>query len=74
LIIKHLFLKIIGKSKLDFKDVFMPWGKRTNRYYHYFTKKELCNLAQKAGFQIINCGIAKNETRRRSNVYLIAEK
>jgi alkylated DNA repair protein alkB family protein 8 len=74
LILKHLFLKLIGKSQLDFKDVFVPWGKKVRRYYHYFTKRELINLVKKGGFKIKKSGVAKNETGKRSNIYLIAEK
>jgi len=74
LILKHLFLKLIGKSQLDFKDVFVPWGKKVRRYYHYFTERELINLVKKEGFKIKKFGVAKNETGKRSNIYLIAEK
>lgn len=74
LILKHLFLKLIGKSQLDFKDVFVPWGKKVRRYYHYFTKRELINLVEREGFKIKKFGVAKNETGKRSNIYLIAEK
>ena len=73
-ILRYSFLKSIGKSKLDFRDVFVPWGKKVNRYYHYFTKKELLKLIEGGGFTIKRLGIAKNETGKRSNIYLIAEK
>ena len=52
----------------------MPWADKTNRYYHFFTDKELKSLILKAGFEIKKTGRAKNETGRRSNIYLIAEK
>jgi ubiquinone/menaquinone biosynthesis C-methylase UbiE len=75
LILKYLFLKLVGKSKLDIKDVFKPWGERKiNRYYHFFTKREICNLAKKAGFEIMKTGAAKNEKGKRLNIYLIARK
>ena len=43
LISKYTFLKLIGRSKLDFKDVFVPWkdseGKiLIQRYFHCFTQ------------------------------------
>jgi ubiquinone/menaquinone biosynthesis C-methylase UbiE len=43
---ENAFLKIIGKSKLDFKDTFYPWksneGKTlAQRYFHLFTRREL---------------------------------
>jgi len=74
LVLKYLFLKLIGKSKLDFKDVLIPWRNKTNRYYHFFTKKELNNLVLRSGFSIKKAGVAKNETGKRSNIYLVAEK
>jgi len=74
LVLKYLFLKLIGKSKLDFKDVLIPWGNKTNRYYHFFTKKELNNLVLKSGLSVKKAGIVKNKTGKRSNIYLIAKK
>lgn len=74
LILKYLFLKLIGKSRLDFKDIFLPWGKKANRYYHYFTKNELIKLVKQCGLAIIKSGVAKNETGKRSNIFLILEK
>lgn len=57
LIFKYIFLKLIGRAKLDFFDVFLPWknseGKiLAERYFHCFTKRELENLAKEAGFKI----------------------
>ena len=74
LIFKYFFFKLIGKSKLDFRDIFLPWGNKTERYYHYFTKKELLRLMERVGFIIKKIGVAKNETGKRSNVYLVAQK
>ncbi len=73
LLLKYSFLKLTGKSKLDFKDAFVPWADKTKRYHHFFTKKELQCLAEESGFKIIKRGIVRNETGRRSNIYLIAE-
>lgn len=74
LLLKYSFLKLIGRSKLDFGDVFVPWSNKTKRFYHFFTKKELQSLVEITGFSIIKRGIVKNETGRRSNIYLIAKK
>lgn len=57
LLLQNIFLKLTGRSKLDFNDIFIPWkdsqGKiRAQRYFHCFTKKELQKLAEKAGFKI----------------------
>jgi len=57
LILRYTLLKLIGKSKLDFRDIFLPWkdsrGKiLIQRYLHCFTKRELENLVKKIGFKI----------------------
>lgn len=74
LLFKYTILKLIGKSKLDFKDIFEPWGKRLQRYYHCFSKEELRNLVEKAGFKIQESGIVKNKRGNRQNIYLVAQK
>ena len=73
-IIKYTALKFLGLSKLDFKDVFVPWGKSCQRYIHDFTKKELKILIEKSGFKVKELGIIKRQTGRGSNIYIIAEK
>ena len=70
LLLRFTLLKITGKSKLDFRDVFVPWQKRTDRYIHCFTKRELKKLAKEAGFNIEKVGIF----RRGDNIYLIVKK
>ena len=74
LFFKYTILKLFGKSKLDFKDIFEPWGKKIERYYHCFSKKELMKLVQKAGFQIQKVGIVKNKRANRQNIYLVVQK
>jgi len=74
LIFKFIILKLLGLSKLDFGDIFEPWGKKIKRYYHCFSKKELINLIKKADFKIKDIGLIKNERGNRQNIYLIAEK
>lgn len=77
LILKYGFLKLVGKSGLDFGDVFLPWKNSkgeslAERYFHCFTKRELENLVKEAGFKIKEswrAGISQE-----SNIYLIAEK
>lgn len=75
LFLKYTFLKLMGRSKLDFKDVFLPWkdsnGKvLVQRYFHCFAQKELKNLAEKAGFRVEK--IWKAGKAPRANIYLIA--
>jgi len=79
---KYTILKLIGKfysknnqwAKLDLKDIFEPWGKTAQRYYHWFSKKELEGLAKKAGFKIIDSGDTKNEKGNRQNFYIVLQK
>lgn len=51
---KNLFQKIIGK--LGFRDALIPWHDKdgnvmVKRYYHFFSKKELRSLIEKAGLE-----------------------
>ena len=57
-IFKQGILKILGLNKLDFKDLIFFWkdkngDKKSKRYYHAFTKRELLGLAKRAGFKNI---------------------
>ncbi len=72
--LKYLILKISGRSKLDSKDFYLPWGNICLRYIHYFTKNELKNLAEKSNFRLKEIGILKSQKTKESNIYLIAEK
>ena len=73
--LRHLFLKIFRKSRLDFKDIFYPWKDQTGspliqRYLHCFTKRELEGLVKEVGFQVKEAGFLGNNKR---NIYLVAE-
>ncbi len=79
LLSKYTFQKLIGKSKLDFKDIFYPWkgssGKRLiQRYFHLFTQNELKEITREAGFNVKKNGILRTSGRKESNICLIAEK
>jgi len=78
-LLENAFLKIIGKSKLDFKDIFYPWkdfqGKvLTQRYVHLFSSKELNDLAKRAGFTIKDFGETERGKDKDTNLFLIASK
>lgn len=73
LLFKYTILKLIGKSNLDFKDVFESWGKKIKRYYHFFSERELVGLAKKTGFEIKKNGVVKNKRGNRQNIYLVAK-
>lgn len=85
LLIKATILKLLGRSKLDLKDIFYPW-KNSNkkiisqRYFHLFTKRELKKIFKEIGFKIKEIGtlekIRASEKKREkwTNIYLIVEK
>ncbi len=73
-IIKNLFLKILGKTKLDYRDILVPWGDKVDRYYHFFSQKELRKLVKKAGFKVVKEGIVESDDKSRQNLYIIAQK
>lgn len=70
---KFLILKLFG-SKLDFGDFLEPWGAKAVRYFHFFSKKELINLAKKVNLKVREIGIIRNERGNRKNTYLIVQK
>lgn len=77
---KYTFLKIIGKSRLDFKDIFIPWKTsqgqvQTLRYYHAFTLKELKRLFERSNFKIKWKGYVPNpHILKARNLMFILEK
>lgn len=74
LLIKYTILKFFGVSKLDYFDIMEPWGNQTERYYHWFRKKELIKLAESAEFKIKSIGVIRNPRGNRRNYFLILEK
>ncbi len=78
LIYKFIFLKISGKSKLDFKDILINWQGMEKCYFHCFTQGELNKLIKSLDFKIIKQGkfsIGREERGLpNSNLYIIAEK
>ena len=72
LLLKYTLLKIMGRTRIDFKDILEPWADKTLRYYHWFSKRELVKLVEKEGFEIKETGITKKGSRQ--NIYLVAKK
>ena len=67
---KHAIQKLLCKSKLDFKDVFLPFGKKVRvRYLHAFTKGELKRLLENSGFRVDEL---QNISRRGKNENIVA--
>jgi len=52
LLVKSSLLKLVNKSKLDWRDLYIPWQNQYQRFHHAFTKRELKKLFIKAGFEI----------------------
>lgn len=73
-VIQNAFLKLLKRTKLDYGDVLVPWGDKINRYYHFFSEKELKSLVQKAGFKVVELGVVKSDDNARQNIYIIAQK
>lgn len=78
LIFKYAIKKIIGQSKMDFKDIFVPWRNQkgevlAERYYHAFTMTELKKLAVCAGFNVIDFGYFGGRNKK-FNLYIVAQK
>jgi len=79
LLVKYTILKILGKSWLDFGDIFYPWkdGFRKEliqRYFHLFTEKELTGLISDQGFIVKEIGTLEDKKLRHSNIYIVGEK
>lgn len=74
LLLKYNILRVLGKSKLEKNDLFLPWQHKISRYYHFFSEAELKELAKQAGFEILKSGIIKNAKGNRQNLYIVAKK
>lgn len=77
--IKYFLFKILGLSRLDFKDILMPYTAKNIkvwRYYHAFTQKELSDLFGKAGFAVDATGLLQRKEEKGAyyNYYIIAKK
>jgi tRNA (uracil-5-)-methyltransferase TRM9 len=73
-VFKFFLLKIFRGSKLDFKDILVPWQKKTDRYIHCFTKGELKKIVEKTGMKIKEVGTLKIPGTHNYNIYIVAEK
>lgn len=56
--LKYKLLKIIGRSKLDYNDIFKTWKSPrgeiiADRYLHALTLPEIDNIMNQAGFKVI---------------------
>jgi len=72
--LKYTLLKIIGKNKMDFKDVLIPWNNHQERYVHLFSKKSLKKIVENSGFSVKENGLLKKQTSQNNNIFVIATK
>jgi ubiquinone/menaquinone biosynthesis C-methylase UbiE len=72
-ILKNWFLKLRGKSELDWNDCLVSFtdnqGNVFQRFHHAFTKRELKKLFEGAGFEIERCEVVGGR-----NIVLVGEK
>ncbi len=79
-IIKNTFKKILGSSKLDFKDVYIPFknSKGENmatRYIHCFSQREISSLLTKSGFSTEELSYNSRGNKIKSrNILAVARK
>jgi len=76
LLLKYTIFKLIGKSKLGFFDIFLPWKDSKGniiiqRYLHVFTLNSLKNTLEKAGFRVLEAKILKR-SKKESNLFIMA--
>ncbi len=77
LLLKYSFLKLAGKTKIDFFDLMMPWkdfqqNQKGERYFHLFRMGELEKLAKSANLKTER--IWRNGKGKLANIYMIAKK
>ena len=72
---KFTLAKIIGKSELDFGDVYIGWGNtEIKRYVHIFTKAEMKKLLKSSGFKVVKNYTSEYSKRGFRNIVTIAKK
>ncbi len=66
--LKKAFIRaIITLGKYESRDTFIPWGKKTERYYYAFKEDELQKLLKKNEFEIL-------EKEKNNNIVFICRK
>lgn len=73
-IIKYALLKIVGLSSLDFKDIYLDFGKQKNaRYLHAFTKRGFKKLLSSNDFKTQKMSVLKRKNGQ-GNFFAICKK
>lgn len=72
MLLKSALLKIFGRNKTDFGDIFFDWkalnSRMSRRYYHAFTGRGLKKIAKKSGLKI------EKFFKDKYNYYLVLTK
>jgi len=72
--------RIVSIGQKDRRDVYIPWNRQWDRYYHIFSKKQIENLSRQSWFYPIqNCYILANgklsqEQKYARNIFTICQK
>lgn len=74
LVLKYRLLKLIGKSRMDWADVLVPWADKCRRYVHQFTARSMRKELKKTGFEILKIGTLWRSERKDKNLFAIAKK
>ena len=75
LALKFTLTKIIGKSELDFGDIYIGWGHTDiKRYVHLFTKLGTKKAFQSAGLKVLKNYTSEYTRRGFRNIVTIAKK
>ncbi len=73
ILLKFTLSKLLGLTKLDFKDILIsPKTLKIKRYYHAFTKKELKKLLKKAGLKVEKLQYLKRNNNK-TNILIVAK-
>lgn len=78
-LLKNIFNKIIGKSKIDWFDIKYPWKGRDGkikgmRYHHMFTLHELEKISKEAGLSVVEKGTLSFNKGKFKNYFIVLEK
>lgn len=75
LFLRYTLSKILGKSELDFGDIYVSWQKnKIKRFVHLFSKYGLKKMLKKNGFKTERNFISKPSPRGYKNIVTIAKR
>ncbi len=75
LFLKYTLSKILGKSELDFGDIFVSWKKNEiSRYVHLFTKRSIEKILKNNNFKVEKNFISNPSPRGYKNIVTVAKK